>query len=259
MNRSLKILIGFLLLFTLYHTAEYFVLFQNNPKAFLIVQLIFFLTAWLIARWQKFKGLSTWGMDTGKQWVKHLISGMSMGVVLYGLTYAISLAIGSEVITHVPGAGVIISQLGLFCFGVFFSSFSEDILTRGYLFKHFGDKIPATAFVLVSAAVYLLNHIYRLNDGWETCTYLFALGVLFTIPVVLTKRLWFTGGMHWIGNTVYYLTHSIINTKTVDRHLAPNTIFIISIVLSIPVVVLVIRSFKLYKSTFESNHVLISS
>jgi hypothetical protein len=137
MNRSLKILIGFLLLFTLYHTAEYFVLFQNNPKAFLIVQLIFFLTAWLIARWQKFKGLSTWGMDTGKQWVKHLISGMLMGVVLYGLTYAISLAIGSEVITHVPGAGVIISQLGLFCFGVFFSSFSEDILTRGYLFKHF--------------------------------------------------------------------------------------------------------------------------
>jgi membrane protease YdiL (CAAX protease family) len=112
---------------------------------------------------------------------------------------------------------------------------------------------------LVSAAVYLLNHIYRLNDGWETCTYLFALGVLFTIPVVLTKRLWFTGGMHWIGNTVYYLTHSIINTKTVDRHLAPNTIFIISIVLLIPVVVLVIRSFKLYKSTFESNHVLISS
>jgi hypothetical protein len=35
----------------------------------------------------------------------------------------------------------------------------------------------------------LRNHIYRLNDGSETEAYLFVLGLLFAIPVVLTKRL----------------------------------------------------------------------
>jgi membrane protease YdiL (CAAX protease family) len=253
MNPNLKIIPGFLLLFVLYHTAEYLVLFQNNPVAFLVMQLIFFVSAWFIAKWQKFEGLSAWGIDTGKRWGKHLLIGMLMGVVLYGTTYAVSLALGSEVITNIPVASAIISQLSLFCFGVFFSSFSEDILTRGYLFKHFGDKIPATAFVFISAAVYLLNHIYRLNDGWETCTYLFMLGALFAIPLVLTKRLWFTGGMHWIGNTVYHLTHNIISTKTIDGHLPPNSQFIICIVLMIPIVILVIQLFKLKPTTFPTT------
>jgi membrane protease YdiL (CAAX protease family) len=245
MNRNLKIITGFLLLFALYHAAEYFVLFQNNPIAFLILQVIFFITAWLIARWQKFKGLSAWGMDTGRNWFKTLLLGMFMGVVLYLLPYLAGLALGSEVITNIPRAGIIIPQLGLFCFGVFFSSFSEDILTRGYLFKHLGDKLPPIVFVVISAAVYLLNHIYRLTSGWKTCTYLFMLGVLFAIPLVLTRRLWFTGGMHWIGNTVFYLTHNIIGTKTVDGHLAPNTIFIICIIVLMPVVIWVTRFFRL--------------
>ena len=245
-----------MLLFVLYHTAEYFVLFKYNPIAFLLVQLIFFITAWLLARWQKFKGLSAWGMDTGKLWLKHLLIGMLMGVVLYGVTYIITLATGSEVVTNIPGMAVMAPQLALFCFGVFFSSFSEDILTRGYLFKHFGDKMPAGAFVFVSATIYIVNHIYRLSDGFETCAYLFALGILFAIPLVLTKRLWFTGGMHWIGNTTYYFTHNIITTKTTEVHLAPNTIFIVCILLFIPVVVSVIRSSKL--DMFTSNKRIVS-
>jgi len=57
MNSNLKIVLGFLILFGLYHAAEYFVLFEYNPTAFLGVQIIFFIAAWQIARWQKFKGL----------------------------------------------------------------------------------------------------------------------------------------------------------------------------------------------------------
>lgn len=245
MNKNLRIILGFLLLFLLYHTAEYFVLFQYNPVAFLLVQAAFFITAWLLAKWQGFKGLSAWGMDTGKRWLKHLLLGMGMGLVLYGLSYAISLALGSEMVRDIPGTSVILPQLALFCFGVFFSSFSEDLFTRGYLYAHFGKKIPAAAFVLISATVYLLNHIYRLNSGWETCTYLFALGILFAIPLVLTKRLWFTGGMHWMGNTFFYLTHGIINTETISGKPAPNTIFIICILLMIPVSMFVIKTSRL--------------
>jgi membrane protease YdiL (CAAX protease family) len=235
---------GFLLLFALYHVAEYFVLFKYNPIAFLVVQLIFFIAAWLVARWQKFHGLSAWGLGTGKGWLKHLAVGMLMGVVLYGVTYAVSLGIGSETITHIPDASETVPPLALFCFGVFFSSFSEDILTRGYLFKHFRDKMPKGIFVFVSSSIYLLNHIYRIADGWGTCAYLFALGILFAIPLVLTKRLWFTGGMHWIGNTTYYLTHNIITTKTNEGHLAPNTILIFSIVILIPITIFISKNIK---------------
>jgi len=169
---------------------------------------------------------------------------MLMGALLYGVTFVTSLNIGSETIENTPTTSEMVTPLALFCFGVFFSSFSEDILTRGYLFGHFGDRVPKEIFVFLSATIYLLNHIYRLNDGWETCTYLFSLGVLFAIPLVLTKRLWFTGGMHWIGNTTYYFTHSIISTKTNNNHLAPNIIFMLTIVVFIPITIFVARRIR---------------
>lgn len=243
-SKSAKCIIGFLLLFVLYHAAEYFVLFTYNPIGFFSFQLLFFIVAWLLAKWQGFSNLGAWGMDVKKGWLKNLLLGMCMGLALYGGAFAISLWTKSEAIIEVPPLSAIWQQLVLFGFGTFFSSFSEDVLTRGYIYKHIGSKTSPTIFIFISSVIYLLNHIYRLDDGVETLLYIFLLGVLFAIPVVLTKRLWFTGGMHWIGNTTFFYTHSIINVKESNGGLSSNTLFIIYILLFIPVTFLLIRSIK---------------
>jgi uncharacterized protein len=243
-SKTIKLIIGFVLLFALYHTAEYFVLFTYSPFGFLGFQLLFFISAWLLAKWQGFSGLAAWGLDTKKGWLTNLLIGMAIGLLLYGGTFAGSLFFKSEEVIQVSSFKSIWPQLALFTLGTFFSSFSEDVLTRGYLYKHFAGKTPAPAFILISSTVYLLNHIYRLNDGVETLFYIFLLGVLFVIPVLLTKRLWFTGGMHWIGNTTFFYTHSIITVEDGPGGLSPNTIFITFILLFIPFVIMLIRFCK---------------
>jgi len=78
-------------------------------------------------------------------------------------------------------------------------------------------------------------------DGWETFSYLFLLGVLFAIPLVMTKKLWFTGGMHWMGNTVFYFTHGILQTESITGKISANILFIFCILFFIPVIILLIR------------------
>ena len=61
MNVSLKILIGFILLFSLYHAAEYMIMFENNIPGFFLFQFLFFFSAWLISKWQSGKGFLSLG------------------------------------------------------------------------------------------------------------------------------------------------------------------------------------------------------
>ena len=161
--RQIKFVLGFFLLFVLYHTAEYFVIFQYNPLGFFLFQFVFFISAWLLAKWQGFTGLAAWGLDTKKGWLKNGVLGMIMGIVLYGVTFCASIGLKTEKILSISSFPEALPQLALFGFGVFFSSLSEDVLTRGYLFKHFGVQLPAPLFISISAVVYWLNHIYRIE------------------------------------------------------------------------------------------------
>lgn len=233
--KYLSVLAGFIVLFCLYHAAEYMIIFKNSAAGFLGFQFLFFCSAWCIAKIQFKQGMKAWGLGTGKFFFWHLAVGMLMGIVLYGLTFGISVFTGAEKIISIPSWKAIAAPLGLFIFGNFFSSVSEDILTRGYLYKHFIAKWSGGVLVIISAVVYLLNHIYRLADGIETYTYLLMLGILFIIPVIRTQQLWFTSGMHWAGNCFFYYSHELIKIADGTGKISPNYLLILCILVLIPV------------------------
>jgi len=250
MKKSLLvIIIGFLVLFALYHAAEYMIVFKNSPIGFLGFQIVFFVAAYFIAKWQFQTGLQAWGLATGKRFLQHLFAGILVGISLYGLTFLISIFARSEKIIQVPSFTAAIGPFSLFVFGNFFSSFSEDILTRGYIYKHLNGRVGNFILVIISATVYLLNHIYRFANGIETQLYLFMLGVLFIIPLLRTKRLWFTGGMHWGGNCTFFLTHEVFKTESGDYHLSPNYILVLCILLFIPFNFWLLSRFKFSKTS----------
>ena len=249
----LKFITGFICLFALYHAAEYMIIFKNNPGGFLAFQAFFFAAAWIIGRWQFKQGLAAWGLSTKKYFITQLLLGMLMGIILYGLTYVINLISGVEVKAVVPPLSYMAKPLLVFAFGNFFSAFSEDILTRGYLYKHFGEQMSVSVFIFISAAVYLFHHIYRLGDGFVTWLYLFLLGVLFVLPLVLTKRLGFTGGMHWAGNCFFYLTHNIIQTNGGETTFNANLTLCICAVLMIPASYYFLNTFNLVNKELSKN------
>ena len=86
-NKLVTTIAGFIILFFLYHAAEYMILFKNSAVGFLCFQLVFFIVAWGIAKWQTGQGFAAWGLEAKKGFGAPLIAGMIMGAVLYGLIF----------------------------------------------------------------------------------------------------------------------------------------------------------------------------
>lgn len=239
-----KISISFLIMFVLYHSAEYMILFKNSIEGFFIFQFFFFLSAWLLGNWNQKNGFEFWGLSVSKFSIKYLLIGLFLGVMLYAFPYIFSLFFEIESISKVPLWTDILKTGIPFSFGLIFSSFSEDVLTRGTVFRLYNNKISSSLIIIISSLIYVLNHIYRLNAGIETLVYLFLLGVVLIIPLIITENLWITGFMHWSGNTFFYISHEIILTKHNPIYLYPNLIFIFWILILIPIVWYLSSKFK---------------
>ena len=233
---TVKVLVSFVLLFGLYHAAEYFILFQNNAVGFLGLQVLFFVVALLLGLWYRRNGLRAWGLPFTRAAWAPLLTGVALGVVLYAVPFGVALAFGIEKVVKVPDGATMVKASLPFAFGVLFSSFSEDVLTRGLPYAHFHKRMKVAGMVVLSATVYVLNHIYRLTDGPDTLLYLFLLGVVYMIPVVFTRSLWLTGGMHWAGNVFFFVTHSVIQTEEAHPGFSYNYLFATWLVLCIPLV-----------------------
>jgi membrane protease YdiL (CAAX protease family) len=237
-NKNLIFVLSLIFLFALYHLAEYFIVFKNNAGMFLAFQLLFFGIAFLLGKWYENGGLSTWGFSIKGDFLSQIIWGIIFGVLLYGIPYLIGISFGIEKITEIPNVNTIVKTSLPFVFGLIFSSTSEDILTRGLLFRHLHSKIGSVLFVLLSAVFYVLNHIYKLGNGFETLAYLFLLGVIFAIPILVTKKLWVTSAMHWVGNCVFYITHEVIKTQEIPSKIGFNTILCLFILVTVFVFIL---------------------
>ncbi|ESU28362.1 hypothetical protein FLJC2902T_17130 [Flavobacterium limnosediminis JC2902] len=217
-------------------------MFENNVMVFFLFQFAFFISAYLLGNWYSKNGLTAWGLPLSAKLFKPLLIGIAVGILLYGSTYLISLALGVETIESVPDFTTAVKTVLPFAFGVFFTSFSEDILTRGLVFAHLNTKVKPLFLIVISAIIYLLNHIYRLNDGLESLLYIFLLGILFIIPVIYTKKLWLTGGIHWGGNVFFFFLHNVIQNQTNSNLISANYLFAICIALFIPIVWFLFKS-----------------
>jgi len=240
----LKISISVVVLFVLYHSAEYMILFKNHIGGFFIFQFLFFLSAWILGNWIQKNGFDCWALSFSKLKIKHFLIGLILGIILYAVPYLISISLGIEFISKIPPWNDLLKSGIPFSIGVIFSSFSEDILTRATVFRLLNNKVKTGWIIFISSMLYLLNHIYRLNDGLDTLAYIFLLGVLFIIPLIITKSLWITGFMHWSGNTFFFVSHNIIQTDSNLNYVTPNQIFIFWILILIPTIWYFFRKFK---------------
>ncbi len=212
-KRILSFVIGFLLLFFVYHFPEYF-------SAFWIMatfKIGFLLVAFLLARMQGWKGLGGYGLGLTKRWAIDLIKGLFIGLFFFALSVIVSVKAGYEAITETGTFTNALDHLPMILLMTAFPSVAEDILTRGYLFAHL-KSIKSPGWILLSSVVYVLNHIWRLNDGPAVLTYLFILGLVLAFAVWITRSLWLAFGIHWGANIAFESSHSIIQTTSLVQH-----------------------------------------
>ena len=238
-----KLLLSFLILFSAYHVAEYMIMFRNNPVLFFTFQILFFISAFVLGNWYSGKGLAAWGLPFSKKVFNALIFGILLGILLYGIPFSLSLFLRIERMISIPSFGVVVQSSLPFAIGVVLTSFSEDILTRGLVFAHFRDKLKPVLLAVLSAAIYLLNHIYRLGDGFDVLAYLFLLGIIFMLPLLITKNLWITGGVHWAGNLFFFITHEVMQTQPGTGFLSYNYFFALCLLFMIPLIWILMKKF----------------
>lgn len=216
------------------------ILYRNSAAGFLSFSAIFFLLAWLVARWQGFRGWKAWGLGRNNSGRILLLIGLLIGLAAGALSQFASLAAGIEVISFVPAAPQFLSQASLFIFGCAVSSLTEDVLTRGYVVRHLQERAGPLLIVCISALVYVLNHIHRLNEPLYLL-YLFILGIQLAIPLLFTRSIWYTFGVHWAGNMIYHISNNVMHTGGGSNPFPALGVGILAMLVLIPINYLICR------------------
>ena len=231
---SFKAIGGFLALFGIYHWAEFMVLYRNSPIGFLGFSALFFVVAALIGKWQFGNGLKAWGLVFNKRTGLLLAAGLLIGLTVNGITFLTSLYCHIEVISFVPEPSAFLKHGALLVFGCCISSLTEDVLTRGYVYCHLHEKMSPSILILFSAAIYVLNHIHRLDEP-VYIFYLFVIGIHLMIPMLFTGNIWYTLGVHWAGNIVYHITNNVMHTEEGKNHFPGLVLMLLFMLLLIPI------------------------
>lgn len=237
--------VGFIVLFTLYHLPELFQNHYQKPLIWLLEtgMLLLVIVAYFIGKRKFENGFRTYGLfDFSKHW-GNLAKGLLIGICITILSNLIPVWLHWNKISIQWDWQQLLLQSVLFAIGTLLPSLAEDILTRGYIMAYWPGKWNVNLLILFSAGVYVLNHIFRLNKP-DVMLYLFVLGFVLMWAFVATRSLWLTLGIHWGSNTAYQFFANAASFETIKDTGMENYVLTACCVLGFALV------FLLYKRGF---------
>ncbi|WP_049623783.1 CPBP family intramembrane glutamic endopeptidase [Frateuria defendens] len=196
---------AFVLLFVLYQSAEGVglrLLHSFPVQAALMAACV--LAAWPLSRRLGYRGYRAYALEAGPRWWLWLPGGLALAALAKGMAVAAGLRMGvyTAISPDAPPAwSALLATAPMLLLSTFVPSLAEDILTRGFWYRAAG--IPwrrGVWFVAFSAAVFVLNHVYRLGKGplewWMLCCF----GTAYATALWRSGSLWGAVGLHWGWN-----------------------------------------------------------
>ncbi|MEW9573159.1 lysostaphin resistance A-like protein [Rhodanobacter sp. Si-c] len=161
------------------------------------------LLAWPLSRWLGYRGYAAYAL-AGAGWRRWLPAGLLLAVLAKFAAVSTGLQLGAYTddpdAAHV-GLAALAAALPMLLLSTFVPSLAEDILTRGFWYRAAGIRwCGGVVFVLVSAAIFVFNHIYRLGDGPLEWLLLFVFGLPYAAALWRSGSLWAALGLHWGWN-----------------------------------------------------------
>jgi membrane protease YdiL (CAAX protease family) len=216
--------IAFLILFALYQSAEGvgLRLLHAFPvtAGFMAAALA---AAWPLGRWLGWRGYDAYALE-----VRPRAALTVLGAILAMLAVragALQLGVAAGVYRwetpHPAAAGAMALLVAGAALTTFIPSLAEDILTRGFLWRAAGWRWSAAAFAPVSAVVFLLNHVYRIADGWRPDLMILCMGLACASALARTGSLWAAVALHWGWNLSNALLDIVAPSVVTDAARAP--------------------------------------
>ncbi|MGH8279486.1 MAG: lysostaphin resistance A-like protein [Gammaproteobacteria bacterium] len=226
MARRTRIIVIFAILWLRYQSAERVGedwLHSFSVQAGLMLACV--LAAWPLSRWLGYRAYGAYALD-GYAWRRWLPSGLILAVlakfraVWLGLQLGIYAVNGHAVAA--PGAWIVLlPAVPMLLVSTFVPSIAEDTITRGFWYRAAGICWRGgMVFVLVSATIYGLNHIYRLHRGPLAWLLLFAFGPTYAAALWRTGSLWAALALHLGWNLANGLTDLSTPVHVVPPRLA---------------------------------------
>ncbi len=250
-KKSFTTVLGFMILFAFYHLPELFQNYYQKPLIWLLEtgMLLFVIVAYFIGK-RKFKnGFRTYGLFAFSKHWSNLAKGLLIGICITILANLVPVWLHWNKISIQWDWQQILFQSVLFAIGTLLPSLAEDILTRGYVMAYWPEKWNVNLLILISAGVYVLNHIFRLNKP-DVLLYLFVLGLLLMWAFVATRNLWLTLGIHWGSNIAYQCFTNLVSFNPIKETGMENYILATCYSLGI-LLVIILQKMNLF--TLEAN------
>lgn len=175
--------------------------FQNAPywEALIeyVPQNIAFLTAFFVMRTYIFRrSFAEMGL-TWKYLVSDLGKGFGMSVVLIGAGFLILFVFQKITYTGTLfNPGQFTGLLVLF----FFQSWSEEILSRGFLLATIAHYFGDMAGLIVSSLLFSMLHLLNPDFAWIGAMNIFLAGIALGLLFLKYRNLWVCTGFHWGWN-----------------------------------------------------------
>lgn len=209
-----RVLLGYATLFVFYQLPQ---ALQDyvwpNRLLWLAATLLFFVAAAGVARWLGGKGLSSYALSPERR-TRNFSAGVALGLVFGTGALVVGYLLHLYRVDAVAPWKALLLAVPLLAFGSLLASLSEDVLTRGLVWWQGGRRLSAAHFTLLSAALFLVNHIYVLKRGPAIWTFLFALGLGLAYALHRTGSLWLPFGVHWGWNLTYHVSNTALETTT---------------------------------------------
>ena len=162
-----------------------------------VPQNIAFLTAFFVMRTYIFRrSFAEMGL-TWKYLVSDLGKGFGMSVVLIGAGFLILFALQKITYTGTLfNPGQFTGLLVLF----FFQSWSEEIMSRGFLLATIAHYFGDMAGLIVSSLLFSMLHLLNPDFAWIGAMNIFLAGIALGLLFLKYRNLWVCTGFHWGWN-----------------------------------------------------------
>ncbi len=219
-----RLALAFLILFVLYQLPEGLgQRVMNSFTAVVVLTLMFLPAAWLLGRWLGFRGLDAWYLGLRPGWARLLAAAFACALLVKAAALAAGAAGGVYRVGIDPAltsAAVMAAAAKLPPY-TFLPSIAEDIVTRGLLMRALPALSRRRMFIAASALLYVLNHIYRLQNGPAEWAMLFCFGLAYAAALYCSRSLWPALGLHWGWNYAGQLGDRVASVDLLSPVLGP--------------------------------------
>ncbi len=179
--------------------------YPDVALGFFVVRAVIALTLiWIFRKWIDKRPFRNLGFQLTSGWWRELGAGFAFVTVAWGAIFLFSLAFrGVTIVGFVWDEIDSDSMIGALALGLIFNflvGVVEEADARGYILQNLAQGIRLVPAILISSLYFGLLHLFNPGAGWQSTLGIFIGGILLAMGLYVTRRLWFSIGMHAAWN-----------------------------------------------------------